>query len=128
MDIRDRILETEDRPLVPVEVPEWGIPSGEAFVRGMTPADYIAWRINNQDEFRELNRAGPRALADVVVRTLVGKDGERILRDEDVELVLRKRGDTVLRLSDAALAAGGLEEGPELEEAVGNSNESPTSA
>lgn len=126
MGIREKILEADDRPLREVVVPEWGLGPGEAFIRAMSPADYVDYRLAHREEFEELGRAGPRALADIVVRTLVDADGERILEDDDLEAILEKSGDVVLRLADQAAAVAGFD-GAELEDAVGNSEPLPTS-
>lgn len=104
MNLRDRILATDDLPRREVHVPEWdeeGTPC-VLYVRMMT--------VRERDSF-EQSMASPTGQvsldnfrARLCVRCVVDADGQRVFADSDAEALGAKAAPAVARLSDIAMA------------------------
>lgn len=78
---RDNILQAQDTPLVPVNVPEWG---GTVYIRAMSLAALKALT----DRIK--SRGGDENAAFVVANVAMDQDGNRLFTDED-EAALKAR-------------------------------------
>lgn len=95
------ILAAEDRPIVDVDVPEWG---GEVALRAMSAAAAI--------DFLEETQTGNAKKTDGMVKIIqqcaVDESGRALFTVEDLEKLREKSLPVLLRLQDAALKLNGL--------------------
>jgi hypothetical protein len=111
----------DDRPIVPVPVPEWG--GRVVLMRAMSSRDRDEWTIRlMRDEPFDFDDATRRAreqrltYADrmlganalLVGRTIVGPDGARIFTDAQVGFLEARNAAVINRLADKALELNGF--------------------
>lgn len=99
---REAILAVDDRPVVEVEVPEWGgtvrVQALDA-LSGQQLANDLA---NGTDEGLRIGLAA---------RTMVDEQGVRLFSDADVYALAAKSWDAILRVSDAAIELARVRKG-----------------
>lgn len=96
MNIREQILNAEDRELEPIDLPKWGSP--EVFVRVMSGTerdDFEASMIQQRGKNVTQNLTNIRAK--LAVRCLVDKEGKRVFSDDDA-VELGKKSCSMLQL------------------------------
>lgn len=94
------IFAVDDRPMQPVDVPEWG---GGIFVRAMSGLERDTY------EGGLLERRGlpmreklKNTRAELVVLCVVDEDGNRLFSDEDIDPVSGKNAEVLTRIAMAA--------------------------
>ncbi len=92
-----QILEKDDLPLEPVEVPEWGI---TLYVKTMTGAERDRWELQ-QAESRRRNRINLRA--SLVAITACDSNGDLVFSPDDVEALGRKSAAALDRIAEVAM-------------------------
>ncbi len=102
---RDSILNLQDRPVVPVPVPEWG---GTVHIRVLSVAEM------------ELLQNAKHGAADLVARTCCDAQGNRLFTDEDAKALREKSQVAITRIMTAFNKANGLGD-DEIEAAEKNS-------
>ena len=100
MNLRDRILQADDLPREPVEVPEWG---ATVWVRTLTAAERERWEA---EAVGEGGRARTRfeVRASLVVLAACDEAGAPVFEPGDVPALATKAAPAVIRLFDRALA------------------------
>ncbi|GAA3223276.1 hypothetical protein [Actinocorallia longicatena] len=123
---KDAILAADDRPYQDVEVPEWG---GTVRVIGLSGTDRDAFEAAFVDARA---KGGPSAgarlqnfRAKLLVKCIIGEDGERIFADADAKNLGAKSGKVVDRLFDIARSLSGMDDDA-VEEGKGGSESDPT--
>lgn len=121
---RDGILAVDDIQIEKVPVPEW---HDEVIIRGLTGDELDAFQ-GSIRQFRPtfdgkgmetvLIQEGMRAK--LLVKCLIGEDGERLFADQDASALGAKNGAVIDRLYDVAARLSGLSE-EEKAELEGNS-------
>lgn len=134
--IRDLIFALDDRPLVPVEVPEWG---RTLYVRALSSEDRDLLEAatseivaehkklkrlaeeHGDEEFPALSQADilPGQRARICALATCDAEGKAIFEWSDIDRLRKKNGRAVERLVDAAIAASSLTPAA-LEELAGN--------
>lgn len=94
----EQIKSAQDRPFKDVECPEWG---GTVRVRAITGADRDAFEAENNPDGKCFVRTNFRSR--LLVKSIVGADGERIYTDADAASLGLKAGAVLDRVFDAAL-------------------------
>lgn len=117
MGLKEEILGLVDRPVVEVEVPEWG--GRKVRIIAMTAADRDLWELEAYLE-RKQGPSAKNVRAKLVARCLVDDAGERVFGEGDIEALGRKSAKALDRLYDAARKANGLTSA-EVKEIEGNS-------
>ena len=84
-------------PIQDIYIPEW---QGKIKIRAMLPKD----RESLEKEFHESGRLPENFTAKVLVKSLVGKDGQRIFSDQDAPLLGKKSGVVLGRLFKLAIS------------------------
>lgn len=123
---KDAILAADDRAYRDVEVPEWG---GTARVIGLSGTDRDAYEAAFVDA---RSKTGPSATvrlqnfrAKLVVKCLIGEDGERLFTDADAKALGGKSGMVVDRLFDVARTLSGMDD-DSVDEGKGSSESGPS--
>ncbi len=96
---RAAILAANDRPLTPVDVPEWG---GSVFVRVMSGAErdsYESGLVGADGKSRDMRNLRAR----LVVRVACDEAGARLFADEDADALGSKNADALDRIFTAAV-------------------------
>lgn len=99
MGVRDQIINANDRPLVPVECPEWGC---TVYVCASSVDQAIA----DDDAVEKMTVS---ALAGRVCRCALDADGNRIFADTDAAAVSARAFAPVLRIARAHAALNGMD-------------------
>jgi len=114
------VIAAEDRPLVPMVVPEWG--GRTVLLRALSSRDRDEWtvRLMRDEPFEMddgLRRAAEKRLtygdrmlganALLVARSIVGPDGERIFSDDQVGFLEARNAAVINRLADRVLELNG---------------------
>lgn len=122
MNLRQQALLAEDRPRVPVDIPEWGF---SAFVQTLMAEDYDdyeSWAFKKDD--------GNNYRAKLVCRALVDEHGNRIFTDDDAAAVGKKSALVVGRIFNVVAAHNrtSLDDMEELKKnsPAGQSGDSPS--
>lgn len=84
---KDAILNTNDTPLHPVEVPEWG---GCVYVPVLSLAEL--------DELAKLQKATENSNALMAVRIIRDECGQRVFGEDDAPALAKKSGKAILRV------------------------------
>lgn len=102
--LRDRILAADDQPLVPVDVPEWGV---RVWVKPMSAAQRDAFEAAVSDDNGVIDKTNFRA--NLVVRCVVDPETKaRVFQTEDAKMLGTKNALPVGRIFDAAAKSSGL--------------------
>lgn len=116
MNLAQQILLVEDRPTVPINLPEWGV---SLFVQTLTAKDrddYDFWAYGDSRE---------NVSAKLVCRALVDEHGNRVFCDDDAVAVGNKSAKVVSRIFDVAVRHNGMRKS-DLDELVKNSEAAPS--
>lgn len=101
MDIREKILSTDDRNFEVVECPEWGV---SVRVYSMSTRDKTRF-------LKALSATGELPddyFAQLVYLCACGEDGIRLFTEKDIELLQEKSAIATKRVTDVAIAINGL--------------------
>jgi hypothetical protein len=98
MDIRSKILQSEDLPSEKVEVPEWGV---TVWVRSMSGRDRDMFESQMAD-LSGKGRTMDNFRARMTVFCTVDEKGNRIFKDGDISALGAKSGRALDRIFDAA--------------------------
>lgn len=107
MSLRDLILNANDKPLTPVEVPEWGCVVYLRPLSGLQRAGLV-----------KAVAGGAVAYGPALVAVLCDEDGSQLFGLEDIEAINNKCGMVLERLSAMVVSMNGL--APQAVEAAGN--------
>lgn len=99
------ILGAEDLPTRDVSVPEWG---GDVRVRGLTGQGRDAFEMKMASANKSGSNADVDFRASLVVRCIVGEDGERLFTDKEVVQLARKSGAALDRVFDVVRELSGM--------------------
>jgi len=117
MDIRQAILDADDLPTEPIDVPEWDM---TVYVRSMTGYErdlYEGGLISKTGLPMSERMLNLRST--LVVLCTVDENGERIFTDDDKQLVGQKSAKALERIVEAAQRMNELSD-TDIEEAAGN--------
>lgn len=115
MTLREKIAAADDRPLAPVEVPEWGV---TVYLRPMS----LRERLDLQSLIGD---SGTIKFAPLLARTLLESSGDRIWSDDQVGEVEDRSPEVIGRLGELAMTFHRLR--PEdTDAAAKNSDPSPS--
>lgn len=117
---KEQILQASDKVTEEVEVPEWG---GEVLVRNLTGKERDEYEASITLQTRQgvkVNLA--QARSKLLVKTIVGEDGERLFDDKDIQLLGDKSAQALQRVFDVATRLSGLSK-EDVEELLGNSED-----
>lgn len=97
MDLRQAILETQDKRVTKVHVPEWGI---DVYLMPMSVGDRDAW----ENEWLERQNKGgvSNFRSKFLVKCLCDESGRKLFTDADVEKLAAKSSSVVCRLFELA--------------------------
>jgi hypothetical protein len=104
-DLKARILEANDLPREPADVP-WDLGGARLYVRGLTASEkdaYVA-RTMPDGEFLWTNNL----TAELIVKCLVDEDGARVFTDEDAPALGGKGAAVLSKLFEKAMRLSGL--------------------
>ena len=100
MGLRDDILQIDDLPIEPVEVPEWGM---TLYVRSMNGSERDQYEVELMDtKDLPLKEKLKNMRAKLVVLTTVDENGQRVFNDDDVVAVGKKSAKALNRLVDVS--------------------------
>lgn len=117
---KEQILQASDKVTEEVPVPEWG---GEVLVRNLTGKERDEYEASITLQTRQgvkVNLA--QARSKLLVKTIVGEDGERLFDDKDIQLLGDKSAQALQRVFDVATRLSGLSK-EDVEELLGNSED-----
>lgn len=106
---RDAILKSRDLKRIEVEVPEWG---GTLYIKELSTKekvdlnDYILSLQAKGTEVSPLNAM--RAMAKILVLTVVDEDDTKLFTDTDIEELLSKSTAVINRLTTTAMNLAGM--------------------
>jgi hypothetical protein len=92
--LRDQILTVDDRKIVPIEIPEWGL---TCFVRVMEGSERDRW------EEIQITQKWTDVRARLSVATLCDEQGELLFSEADMPLLAKKSGPALDRIFAVAL-------------------------
>lgn len=118
---KDAILAAQDIKTEDIDVPEWG---GSVRVRVLSAADVLGFWDACRDAQGNLVR--DRVQPALLVRALVGEDGQPLFADADIGQLMAKSAAAITRVFEAAQRLNGL--GGEAEEITKNSGAAPSGA
>ena len=111
-ELRDAILASDDRPIAPVDCPEWGT---TVHVRTMSAGERDEWgRLwdaadKPQDETAALAKTIPKDMAShLVLLTACDENGVRVFEPEDLDALTEKNGTVIERIARQSMAHNGL--------------------
>lgn len=113
MDLRNKLLTLNDRPLVPVPVSEW---NATIYVRALTLAelkDVSDFRMK-QGENESLSNAA------MVAKVALDGDGNRIFTDDDVAALAQKSAASLLKIITATNKVNVIGDEKVIEQLKGN--------
>ena len=112
------ILNSNDRPLTEVSVPEWG---GTVHVRVMSGNERDAFEADMIDRRGSNGKNNLRGIrASLCVRVLCDSEGNRLFKDKDADKLGEKSAAALDRIFEAAQAANGMSN-KDVDELAGNS-------
>jgi hypothetical protein len=109
--IRETVLSAQDVKLVPVSVPEWGMPEG-LFVRELSAYsadEYNSLLFVHTDAEGRLTESVPWLRTALVCKALCDAEGNRVFADADLEALGAKSGPVMERLYLAAKAVNEID-------------------
>ncbi len=111
-ELKALIMAAQDRPLHPVEIPEWGC-NGSAFMAEMTAKDRGAYeaellKVDGKGRQRVNLDNMPNVRERLVARCLVDSGGTRVFSDSEIADLGSKNSAVVLRLFDVAQRINGM--------------------
>lgn len=121
---RDAILGADDRPITPIDIPEWG---GPVLLRGMTAAARASWEAEVIDPKTSRARDDVEARSRLAVRVLVNAAGERLFQDGEYTLLMGRSAAALSRIFVAALGLSRTGDA-EVTRLLGESAAAPPSA
>lgn len=112
-DLRESILAADDRPLTPVDCPEWG---ATVHVRTMSAGERDEWgrlwdtaEKPKDDTAAALAKAIPKDMAShLVLLTACDANGVRIFEPEDLDALIEKNGAAIERIARQSMAHNAL--------------------
>lgn len=113
--LRDTILQADDSKPEPIEIPEWGIEKGAAFVK---PLDGDSrFKISQLATGAATSKTNIYITEAYVVEGLVDEDGEQIFSWDDRALLAKKNPEVLERIYRLVVKASGirLEDGADAE-------------
>ena len=125
---RDQILKADDLATEEVAVPEWPGDDGEpgtVLVRGLTGKERDSFEDSlYQQRGRQMVRNAANIRAKLVIRCVIGDDGEPLFGPEDIPVLGEKSGAALDRLWEVASRLSGMNE-DDIEAMEGNSGAAP---
>lgn len=120
---KDVILSADDLGHEDLEVPEWG---GTVRIRALTGAERDAYEASMQQQRgKNFVRNLANVRAKLVVRTVIGEDGERLFTDSEANALGRKSAAALDRIFEVAAKLSRLSE-EDVEELAGKSESGPS--
>jgi hypothetical protein len=92
---KEDIAKANDRKLVEVDVPEWG---GSVFLGKMVLSDLLAFWGENYDENGKPKKKDLDVMLDMLLKSLMDKEGNRLFEDEDRAILASKDSEVLARL------------------------------
>lgn len=92
---RDDIVKANDRKLIEVDVPEWG---GSVFLGKMSLSDLLDFWGSNYDEDGKPKKKDMDVMLDLLLRSLMDKNGGRLFEDTDRHILAAKDSEVLASL------------------------------